>query len=622
VREALKGEKMRVNAEFSKTTAFFKSFEKSAFSSADGSDENDTPEQWAMRKNTLGERIRKKPGADLVEMNEKFVNYMKRTDAMRTQMVYAKVLDDAIAYVNGISDAFERLFTSLESNLKALRPRIELHRAKHDNLKGSTTRYVLADSKSLDWMYQSMPYSGGVMTLDSDLSEGIYLKVRDYHMLTDEKDINYFQSLYEDQILGYFRKDVDHDYGALIQFDIIEALEREYRATDHDYEEDGALHYVKKEIEKVKRLAAPFLEQPLGEERHPIYACAYNPEIAGESDPKRKSLIAEELGNYGGQPDPEISEQEILFYNAIYGIRASDLSKYSPERFGTDKRPAGAYFSAYYALVSYIRPSIEKTRVITPHIDRRWHTIAALPDLDDGYQAKQFYGVHQALIGGLALRIISWETMYSGHKLYRYFPYQDLDQGFVVSNGSPCDQFYEVLDSLMIDPVAVSDVNDAVQHRINDFIEDEPAASFTKSPLGSAILNGIVLPELATIVPGMGNRPATLMDIATFYAASVPRSEFSEPRLRMLSENTWKYIQAEIERVEDENEVIPAMRKILEEQMRIFPDNVRLYLAEFGSPFAKRVRTILRPVGELATRLHLREVSDAVAALEDELRDL
>lgn len=621
-REALKGEKMRVTAELNKTTAFFNSFEKGTFSSPDGSDENDTPEQWAMRKNTVSERLRKKPGADLVEVNEKFVNYIKRTDAMRTQMVYAKVLDDALAYVDGVADAFERLFNNLEQNLKALRPRIELHRSKHDNLKGSTTRYVLADSKSLDWMYATMPYTGGVMSLDSDLSEGVYLKVRDYHMLTDEKDLNYFQSLYEEQILGYFQDDVDKEYAAIIRFDVIDALEREYRAMDHAYEEDGARHYVKKEIEKVKKLAAPFLEQPLGEERHPIHACTYNPEIGGELDPKRRSLVAEELGNYGGQPDPEISTQEILFYNAIYGIRASDLSKYSPERFGTDKRPAGGYFTAYYELVSHIRPSVDKTRVITPHIDRRWHTIAALPDLDDGYQAKQLYEVHRAFVGGLALRIISWETMYSGHRLYRYFPYQDLDQGFVVSNGSPCDQFYEVLDSLMIDPVAVTDVNQAADHRIMAFIEDEPAASFAKSPLGEAIFAGIQLPELASVVPAMESRRATIMDVATLYAASVPKSEFFEARLRQLSENSLNYVLQEIGRVEDDNEVVPTMRAVLESQMLVYPENARLFIAYFGIPFAKRVRTIIRPVGELATRLQLRGVSDAVTAFEDELRDL
>jgi len=620
-REALKGEKMRVNAELSKTKAFFSSFERSAFGNSE-SEENETPEQFAMRKNTLGERIRKKPGAELEELNEKFVNYIKRTDAMRVQIVYSKVLDDAIAYVDGLGNAFEKLFNNLEQNLKDLRPRIDLHLTKHDNLKGSTTRYVLADSQSLNSMYASMPYSGGVMSLDSGLSEGVYVKVRDYHMLTDEKDVNYFQTLYEDQILGYFRNDVDERYGALIQFDIIDALEREYRAIDHKYEEDGALHYVIKEIDKVKRLAAPFLEQPLGEERHPINACAYNPEIAGEADPKRRALISEQLGNYGGQPDPEISTQEILFYNAIYGIRASDLSKYSPERFGTDKRPAGGYFSAYYGLVSNIRPSMEKTRVITPHIDRRWHTIAALPDLDDGYQAKQFFEVHRAFVGGLALKIISWETMYSGHRIYRYSPYQDGDQEFVVSNGSPCDQFFEVLDALMIDPVAVREVNEAVEHRTTDFIEDEPAASFAQSPLGRAIFSGIFLPQLPEIVPTMANRRATLLDLSTFYAASVPKSEFSDARLRKLSENTLTYLLGEVERVEDDSEVVPAMRAILEDQLTVFPENARHYVAHFGIPFAKRIRTIVRPVGEMAARLHLREVSEAVARLEDELRDL
>jgi hypothetical protein len=620
-REALKAEKMRVTAELGKTTAFFESFERSTFGNAD-SEEVETPEQFAMRKNTLGERMRKKPGAELVDVNEKLLNYIKRTDALRVQMVYAKVLDEAIAYVDGLSVAFEKLFNNLEQNLKALGPRIELHLNRYDNLKGSTTRYVLADSKSLSAMYESMPYTGGVLSLDSALSEGIYMRVRDYHMLTDEKDVNYFQSLYEDQILGYFRDEVDERHGSHIQFDIIDALEREYRAIDHDYEEDGALHYVVQEVDKVKRLAAPFLEQPLGEERHPIHACAYNPEIAGESDPKRKSLVAEQLGNYGGQPDPEISTQEILFYNAIYGIRASDLSKYSPERFGTDKRPAGGYFTAYYGLVSHIRPSMDKTRVITPHIDRRWHTVAALPDLDDDYQAKQFYEIHRAFVGGLALKIISWETMYSGHRIYRYAPYENADQGFVVSNGSPCDQFYEVLDALMIDPVAVSEVNDAVAHRISDFIEDEPAASFLKSPLGKSILNGIALPELWNIVPAMAERRATIFDIATFYAASVPKSEFSDARLRKLSENTLAYLLSEIERVEDDNEVVPSMRTILEDQMASYKENVALYISELGTPFAKRIRTILRPVGEMSTRLTLRKVFDEVSLVEDQLRDL
>ena len=75
---------------------------------------------------------------------------------------------------------------------------------------------------------------------------------------------------------------------------------------------------------------------------------------------------------------------------------------------------------------------MSKTRVITPHIDRGGTRSLCLPDLDDGYQALQLYDIHRAFFSGLALRVISWETVYSEHRLYRYHRYQDLDQEFVV----------------------------------------------------------------------------------------------------------------------------------------------------------------------------------------------
>jgi len=616
---ALEGEKARIQTELDKTNNFFATFEKSTFDNPD-TDEVEGPEQFSTRKKSLREKLRKKPGPDLEEVMEKLQNYMKRTDDFREQTIFVKVLDEAIKYVNGLSDSFEKLFTNLDGNLKGLHTKIELHRVKYDNLKGTTTRYVLANSTSLDVMYRSMPYTGGVLSLDSDLSEGIYKRVRAYYMLTDEKDINYFQDLYTRNILGYFQDDVDKRHGAQIQFDIIEALEREYRATTHKYEEGKAEHYVIDEIAKAKSLAAPFLESPLGEERHPITACAYNPIIEGESDPKRKSLVAEQLGNYGGQPDPEISPQEILFYNAIYGIRASDLSKYSPERLGTDKRPAGAYFTAYYELVSHIHPSVSETRVITPHIDRRWHTVAALPDLDDSYQAKQFYDINRAFFSGLVLKIIAWEKVYERQHLYRYSPYKGLDQHFVVSNGSPCDQFYEVLDALMIDPVAVQDVNEAVEHQIESFIEQTPGARFQSSPLYVKIREGIGLNQIGEVVPSMKGRRATIFDVPAFYAASVPPSEYSDARLRQLSEDILDYVVSEISRLEDPSEVLPQIESFLKDQLPTFLGNVEFYRHDLQEPFMRKIRTILRPIEERISELGLTERATELRDFEDSLQ--
>lgn len=620
--QALIGEKQRVQVELDKTIKFFENFEKNAFDDPE-TEETESPEDFINRKKGLRERLRNKPGPELQELTEKLQNYIKRVDQLREQTVYAKVLDEGIQYVKGLADSFEIFFTSLESNLKRLRSDVDLHRTKYDDLKGSTTRYVLASSESLDFTYHSMKYSGGFVNVDSELSEVIYSKVRQYYMLTDEKDGNYFQDLYRNSILGYFREQVMKRHEPQIKIDVIEALEREYRALNRNFEEQNVIHYVTGEIDKAKRLAAPFLEQPLGEERHPIQACAFNPRLEGDADPKRKSLISEHLGNYGGEKDVEISPHEILFYNALYGIRARDLSKYAPERkHATEKRPAGGYFSAYYQLVSGIKPSVTETRVITPHIDRRWHTIAAMPDLDDAHQDAQLFDIHVAFFTGLAHKVIVWETVHDDTCIYRYRPFGSLDQEFVVTNGTPCDQFYEVLDALTINPVAVREVTDAVDRKLVNFLDEEHAVSFEKSPLALALSRGIALGELGTVIPAMKGRRNSLFDLITFYAVSVPKGEYSDAMLRKLSANILAYLKAEVERIEDGKDVTPVLSHVLREQFDTYRGNVPLYLEAVGAPFARRIRTIVRPLSEMLDELHARELATEVEEFEESLRSL
>ena len=75
---------------------------------------------------------------------------------------------------------------------------------------------------------------------------------------------------------------------------------------------------------------------------------------------------------------------------------------------------------AYYQLVSGIKPSMSETRVITPHIDRRWHSISRLPDLDEVNQARQLDEIHTALLVGLAYKRINWTPVNNGKRVYRY----------------------------------------------------------------------------------------------------------------------------------------------------------------------------------------------------------
>lgn len=117
---------------------------------------------------------------------------------------------------------------------------------------------------------------------------------------------------------------------------------------------------------------------------------AFNPVIDPNNDSPRSALISKELKNSGGVEDPDVGKNMILFYQSIYGLRANNLSKFAPpEHSMTSNRNGGEYYKAYFELISQIHPEAHKSRAITPHIDRWWHVVTKMPDLDEGNQQMQ-----------------------------------------------------------------------------------------------------------------------------------------------------------------------------------------------------------------------------------------
>jgi hypothetical protein len=621
VLEELKGAKQVNQTNLERTKKFYENFSRSAFQNPK-EDSAQSPAQWAATyKAPFFNKMSKKPDATLQNMTLLFTNYVAKVKDLSEQTAMARVLEDALTYVQGLCASFEMLFRSLDSNLKKLSSDVQLHRTKYDDLRGSTTRYVLATSSSLDYMFKSMPYTGTVIGLDPELAETIYLKVREFHMLRDGRNASHFQGLYDNDMLGYFRDQVDLQYKIRLEMDIIDALKTEFAAQNPDRSDDDANNYVVAEIEKVKHLAAPFIDPPVGAQRHPIHACAYNPSIAGSTDPKRRAMVSEHLGNYGGEVDDEIKPQEILFYNAIYGIRARDLTKYAPARLeGTDKRPAGECFDAYYQLVSQIKPSVTATKVITPHIDRRWHTVWALPDLDEANQAAQFRDIHAAFFAGIALGVIQWDKFDATGRIYRYQPRHAVAQELMVSNGTPCDLFYEVHDALSINPVAVREVLDAVEYQIGRFLEKSHSASFKGSPIDKALEAGLPVEQLRDMIPTMKDRRITLLDIPTFVALTAPHQELGDAQLRAMSLDVVEYVHQQVARMNEPQDVRLVLTGILCSAFEDFEGNVALYLDYAGPQFASKIRAIVRPLLEFLEEHQMDELAQKVSKFDSWLR--
>ncbi|NLA65090.1 MAG: hypothetical protein GX862_04025 [Leucobacter sp.] len=620
--KALEAELREVQQDLEKSREYFDNFEDRNFDDPE-TDEIETADSYAMRKKTFGERLTRKPSGDKQALAENLLKYLPNIRNYVEQIMLEAVLADAIEYTHGLATAFERFFISLEGNLKRLRTRVEQERTKFDELKGSTTRYVLANSECIDSLSQSMPYMGGVTTIDSALAEKIYTRVREYHMLTDEKDEGFFKDLYNNTILGYFADEVMESYGSQIKMDVIEALEREHRILKRSFEEEEARHYVRDEIAKAKRLAAPFIEQPLGEERHPIEACAYNPAIEGDSAPKRKSMIGEILGNYGGEKDEALSPHEILFYNAIYSIRARDLSKFAPARVDdTESRAAGEYFTAYYNLVSGIKPSVGETKVISPHIDRRWHSISELPDLDEENQALQLRTIHRALLLGLAYKRIEWTPTSNGSNVYRFKSETGRLDDFVVSNGTPCDQFYEVVDALTINPVAVQEILNAVEHAATKERERMRGESFDSTRLGSALTGGLRLDQLSDEAENFRAATYSIFDLAAYHAYSTPNEDYVEELLYAMVDDFIACLSEEVETVIGAEEASLKVQGLLQEQLAMFEQNLHNYVEISGKAFVHKLRVILRPLQNLAEQQDYEGLHRRTEAIDDRLREL
>lgn len=619
----LKAQRKRVQSDLESLERYFKDFEAKHFE-VPKSDEPGNTALWAAQRPSLKERITGKPGPDKRELAEAFVTYQRRINELGADLVFSAVLDDALIYVRGMIDSFQKFFSSLRSNLERLDRDVARERAKYDDLSGSTTRYVLATSDSLDAMYAQMPFTGGVTVLTPGLSEKIYGKVRDYYMLKDEKDDGFFNELYEKTILGDFAEQVMDSYSGVIKMDIIDALEREYRVISGEFDERKAAHYVRDEIKKAQRLAAPFIQQPLGEERHPIEACAYNPSLEGDADPKRKSLVSELLGNYGGERDKEISPQEILFYNAIYGIRAADLTKFAPPaNEETEVRDAGEYFSAYFRLVSGIKPSVSETKVITPHVDRRWHSINALPDLHDGNQAAQLRSVHEALLVGIVYGRIEWSPSAST-RVYKYKNRNNQLEEFVVSNGTPCDEFYEVVDGLTVNATAVEEILTYVNKRIENARSATRTASFANTEFGQALNEGLHLPQLRRMQEEqrLTTTPLSIFGMAAFYAFTIPHELLHEHLLRAMVEDFIAYVGDDLRSVTHEEAFDEEFEDVLLTQLRYYDANLTNYLELAGISFLRWLRVILGPVITLAEEKQLLELLEKATIMDEYLLSL
>lgn len=412
------------------------------------------------------------------KLNELFPDYHKHIREFGECTAKLEAYTFGSEYLDDLCKMYESFFFSFGDKVQALERRQDDMVDALKFRKGDSTYNVCATRDLLNELVRSTAHQSeeGSM-LESDLNGQIFdavksnvsfdREIRNADIVENDRSIDIF----DDILLGYFKKDVRRRCDA-IDVNIIEAIALENRLLSRLKMREEMQDSSKKLIDKVtnednvrhiceviamgERLAAPSIQRLRNEEAREVKLSAYNKSLLDMRAYRITDLLPK------GSAVDTISRYELHFFNALYNLTPDKLSKFSCySESETGVKNAGLYHNAYVTYSRNIGPDSTKNSLISTHIDKRWDSLSAMPELDFGFQERQMMKIHQALIYGLIHKVITYRfisTAAGGKKVYKYENSDERYVDMIVSNGTLCDEFYEILDSLYISPAVVEDM--------------------------------------------------------------------------------------------------------------------------------------------------------------------
>jgi len=584
-------------------------------------DDPDTPEIETIGKLTSDARdanvweqyVSKKYLSKIGQKIKDYDAFINTVNEYRVIAPYVKVLEAAQEYIEKLNKSFEIFYESFESNVEDIQRQIKTSEEKYRNKKGNTIRYVCASKNCLEKFYDKMEFTGNALEIPDKLCRNIYRKVRDHSLLPESnKTNNFFKDIFDNEIIKHFKDSVDQVYGSVIKMDVIKALEVEAEYEEGIQERGLITEYVKNVIKETKKLADPFINKPMGEESVPIPACTYNKNLKLIDNPEREELVNSELKSFGGvesSDDEGITNERVLFYSAIYGLYPDDLLKFSPERKSETGGPdAGEYYKVYFDMINQISPNPLETKVITPHLHKYWHLISEMPDLSEEEQNKHEKKIYKALILGILYGKIRYEKAGDGFK-YKLWLGGSKNRGethLEVSNGTPCDTFWEIVDALTFNPVIVNNILTAIDKEI-EAERKRNIVNFKDSKLCKGI-EELQLDEISG-----DSRKMSIFGIAIAYKVTMPPDEFIEKQGQMLLETIMETLYEQIKKLCPEVECNSTYVEVIEDQLERFKQNiVTLYEKKYPTVIKDYLRQLLQVVIGILSEKELTVAADKV----------
>ena len=340
----------------------------------------------------------------------KAAGHFKLLEAYCKDSLKSAYYERSIKLLEVLISEYENMFSRLADQKYEVEKHIKSLLIKHDDTKGTTNLYVLANQKYKEQIWRTIPDDVKTSILSGTLSEEMHGALFSGFQKKVNNSIGQvvsYDKLFHDLIVKSCRERLLANSSVREELDIniMQALERE---ADFSGQSMSKQDYIKSRLNTLADSVCPWTPKSEDSSDFNLWGISSDCRTATESPDEKSSLekliddaSAGKLSANNVVSHNVLSKNSILFVTARYGLMVSDFVKFAA---GKNSTPDGEYYVAYKNVVERI-PKDGQTNTfadtsITPHIDKRWHL--TLRDINDAVYLKNMNDVAKAFVIGIA----------------------------------------------------------------------------------------------------------------------------------------------------------------------------------------------------------------------------
>jgi len=366
--------------------------------------------------------------------------------------------------ISTMIEDWDYYFRNLKGIQTKLKNEIIFRANEHDRNSDPTKIFIFAsktDKESL-WKEVRTSLSYG-SKLPSDISKRIYVNQnnlfcsRRYNKAkTNQSDKMEIENRFRSDVIDWYRLTIKkHEE---ININVLMALKKQIEKNNKNYQE-----IFKETISIIDNLAQPYIYST-SKNAEAIAHWGIHPSSLGE-------LTEDEINEFFGEgiiSDTAFSIYEIIRYRSINGIYAEEIPAFSA---GSGKRDveAGSYFRAYKERIRQMKTSAEIT--ITPHLDKRWHLQAYMPDLNQKLVKADHNKTEKAFILGLIHKRLMSVTRDSV-KTWECHTGKEGRKAVMKGGESIREKFFDLYDAVFHNPAHVDSIISNIDKKWDDDIKE------------------------------------------------------------------------------------------------------------------------------------------------------